>query len=225
MEKIIELDIANRPPPLADDVRRRLCEAGTGPVSDACPEAVTIGSVLYPVGDHEPVAGTALTVAAGPADNLALWASLKFARPGDMLFVSTENCRDASVCGDLLVGFAKNCGIAALATDGCIRDLIGIRETGLPVYASGASPKAPAKRGPGTIGGPIRMAGVEILRDMVVVCDCDGIVAFECCHLEATLEALAAVQKKEAQAAREIAEERRLPTWIETMLESIRYEE
>lgn len=221
MKLSVSLNIRNRPPPLSASVCRRLSQAGTGPVSDACPEALVVGSTLYPLQDYRCSVGLALPVDAGPADNLTVWASLKFAQPGDVLFVATQACMATSVFGDLLVGFAQNCGITALVTDGCIRDVNGIKETGLPVYAAGTSPRAPKKLGPGSIGLPINLCGVEIERDLIVVCDRDGMVAFKQEYLEATLEKLEAIQSKEANAAKEIAANRTLPTWIAPMIESV----
>lgn len=221
MKKRIELNLEKRLEPLADAVCQRLCACGTGPVSDACPEAVTLNSSLYPIDNYPCVAGRALPVDAGPGDNLTVWASLKFAQPGDVLFVSTHSYTETSVCGDLLIGFAKNAGTAAVITDGYIRDLNGIRETKLPVFAAGTSPKAPLKEGPGKIGHPVSIAGTQIERDMVVVCDRDGIVAFESKHLETTLEKIEAIVAKESKASQEIADGRKLPSWIEPMLDEI----
>src|SRR5262245_15341706 len=62
-------------------------------------------------------AGSALTVQSAPADNLAPWAALEIARPGDVLVIATGRCDTCSVFGDLLAGMARNCGIAALVTD------------------------------------------------------------------------------------------------------------
>jgi 4-hydroxy-4-methyl-2-oxoglutarate aldolase len=152
MEPSIALHIENRLPPLTESACNQLRQNGTGPVSDSCPEAVVIGSTLQPLDNYPCTVGRALPVDAGPADNLTVWSCLKFARPGDVLLVSTEECMETSVFGDLLVGFAKNGGIAAMITDGCIRDLNGIKATGLPVYTAGTSPRAPKKNGPGKIG-------------------------------------------------------------------------
>lgn len=223
MEKTVQLNIESRIPLLPEETLRRLCANGTGPVSDACPEALVIGSSLYPLDNYPCVGGLALTVDAGPADNLTVWASLKYARPGDVLFVSTQACMETSVCGDLLIGFAKNGGVAAVITDGCIRDFNGIRETELPVFAAGTSPKAPVKEGPGKIGYPVTLAGVEIQRDMVVVCDRDGIVAFDHSHLESTLKKLDTVEAKETKASQEISDGRTLPTWIEPVLDGVKF--
>jgi 4-hydroxy-4-methyl-2-oxoglutarate aldolase len=223
MEPSIALHIENRLPPLTESACNQLRQNGTGPVSDSCPEAVVIGSTLQPLDNYPCTVGLALPVDAGPADNLTVWSCLKFARPGDVLLVSTEECMETSVFGDLLVGFAKNGGIAAMITDGCIRDLNGIKATGLPVYTAGTSPRAPKKNGPGKIGHPLKLCGVEIERDMIVVCDRDGIVAFKQEYLESTLKKLEAVSIKEAKAAQEIADRRTLPTWIEPMIETIQF--
>jgi hypothetical protein len=55
---------------------------------------------------------------------------------------------EVSTIGDM-VGMARNCGVAAIVTDGLVRDLPGIERTGIPVFGRGVSPNSPIKDGNG----------------------------------------------------------------------------
>jgi 4-hydroxy-4-methyl-2-oxoglutarate aldolase len=57
---------------------------------------------------------------------------------------------------------AKNCGIVAVVTDGLVRDIAGLEDVGIPVYARGLTPNSPEKHGPGEIGLPIALGGEAI---------------------------------------------------------------
>ena len=105
--------------------------------------------------------GVAVTCNCGPADNLALFAALETAGPGDILVAATDACMSTSVTGDLLLGMARNRGVTALVTDGVVRDLVGILGVGLPVYCAGLSPNSPARNGPGSVGLPVVLGGVQ----------------------------------------------------------------
>ena len=96
--------------------------------------------------------GVALTCDAGPADNLALVAALESVQPGDVLVCTTGSYTGCAVTGDLVLGMARNCGAVGFVTDGCVRDLPGIRMVGLPCYCVGVTPNSPARSGPGTVG-------------------------------------------------------------------------
>ena len=92
-------------------------------------------------------------------DNLAPYAALKFARPGDVLVVAVDGDTTTSIIGDILLGMAKNAGIVAAVTDGLVRDIEGINQVGIPLFAQGLTPNSPFKDGPGEIGGTISLGG------------------------------------------------------------------
>ena len=46
-----------------------------------------------------------------------------------------------------------------MVTDGAVRDLDGIAEAGLPVFAAAVTPNSPQKDGPGEINVPIACGG------------------------------------------------------------------
>ncbi|MCG8355582.1 MAG: 4-hydroxy-4-methyl-2-oxoglutarate aldolase, partial [Kiloniellales bacterium] len=82
-------------------------DAPTGWVADAQGRRGAICHRIRPLTKTARFVGTALTVQSRPADNLAPYAALKFARPGDVLMVATDDCETAAVMGDVLLGMAR----------------------------------------------------------------------------------------------------------------------
>lgn len=84
---------------------------------------------------------------------------------------------DAGIFGDILCARIAKKGVAALVTDGVVRDVAGVRATGLPVWCQGAA-------APPSVAGltfvnwnePIGCGGVAVFPDDVVVVDEDGAV-------------------------------------------------
>ena len=84
---------------------------------------------------------------------------------------------DAGIFGDILCARMKKRGVAALVTDGVLRDVAGVRATGLPVWSRGAA-APPSVAGLTFVnwGEPIGCGGVAVFPDDVVVVDEDGAV-------------------------------------------------
>ena len=84
---------------------------------------------------------------------------------------------DAGIFGDILCARMKKKGVAALVTDGVLRDVAGVRGTGLPVWCQGAA-APPSVAGLTFVnwGEPIGCGGVAVFPDDVVVVDDDGAV-------------------------------------------------
>src|SRR5690606_26363629 len=130
---------------------------------------------------------------AGARDNLAPYAALAFAKPGDVLVIATEDYEPASVSGDIMVGMARNAGVAGVVTDGMVRDIPGLDAVGIPVFARGVSPNSPQKDGPGTIGLPVVIGGLAIGPGDLIAADGDGVVVVPRETIAATAAALAEV--------------------------------
>jgi 5-oxopent-3-ene-1,2,5-tricarboxylate decarboxylase/2-hydroxyhepta-2,4-diene-1,7-dioate isomerase len=60
--------------------------------------------------------------------------------PGDVLVIDAGGCADGAVLGDMMAARAHACGAAGVVADGVIRDVEGIGEIGLPVWARGSYP-------------------------------------------------------------------------------------
>ena len=191
-----------------------LGQAPVGNVVDAIGRSGALAPVIRPITTARRFAGTALPVDAGPRDNLAPWAALRLARPGDVLVIATGGHLAHSVCGDILIGMARNAGIVAIVTDGAVRDLSAADATGIPVFAAAISPNSPQKNGPGSVGLPVTCGGVAVRAGDVVCGDEDGVVVVPGPRIAAACEALAAVRAREAEMERAVAAGAKAPAWL-----------
>ncbi|MBA3476940.1 MAG: RraA family protein [Lautropia sp.] len=143
--------------------------------------------------------GPAVSCNAGPADNLAVFAALDLLQAGDVIVASCAGHLGCAVVGDLLLGMARNSGAAGFVTDGCVRDIPGIRQVGLPCFAVGVTPNSPAREGPGTVGFPVVVAGVAVATGDIVAADQDGVVVVPFDRIDACIERLVHVRAAEAE--------------------------
>lgn len=192
----------------------------TGWVADAQARRGALDSGIRRLLGTGVVYGPALTVWTAPRDNLAPYAALEFAQPGDVLVIATGDYAGASVVGDLFAGMAKNCGVAALVTDGLARDIEGLRQVGLPVFARGLTPNSPLKQGPGTIGSPISLGGGIVEAGDVVVGDEDGVVIVPGAGLRDLVATLETVRAKEHDMEAKIKAGLDRPPWLAEFLSS-----
>lgn len=207
----------NFPRPPAELVQR-LREAPTGWVVDANGRRGALHFSVRPMTRAMRFCGVALTVHSRPRDNLAPYAAIQYAQPGDVLIIATGAYEEASVAGDVLLGMAKNHGVCALVTDGVVRDVDGLNAVGIPVFARGLSPNSPFKDGPGTIGLPISLGGVAVNAGDIVIGDQDGVVIVARESLEDVLAALADVKAKEAKMDQSVRDGATSPSGLEQLL-------
>ena len=186
----------------------------TGNVVDAQGRVGALDYRIKPVGEISQFCGTALTVDSGPRDNLAAWAALEIAKPGDIILITTGAHLASSVVGDLYVGMAKNAGVAGIVTDGVVRDLPGINEVGIPVFARGICPNSPWKNGPGRVGLPIVIGGVNVNAGDIVVGDQDGVVIVARQTAPAVADGLKAVLAKERNMEANVKAGMTVPAWL-----------
>jgi regulator of RNase E activity RraA len=142
------------------------------------------------------VAGRAFTVRFIPArEDLATpesWSSPKSTRAaieampaGCIAVVDANGVTDAGFWGDILCARMAKRGVAALVSDGAVRDAAGVLSTGLRVWAAGVA-------APPSVAGltfvdwqqPIGCGGVAIFPDDVIVADQDGAVVIPAAIVE-----------------------------------------
>ena len=132
---------------------------------------------------------------------LSTRAAIEAMPPGCIVVVDAMGITDAGIFGDILCARMKVRGVAALVTDGVVRDVAGVLGTGLPVWCRGAA-------APPSVAGltfvnwqePIGCGGVAVFPDDVIVVDEDGAVVIP-----------RALVEEVAQAA---TEQERLEAWI-----------
>jgi len=202
----------------AEALVRRLSEAPAGWIVDSNGRRGALDYRIRPLTAAKRFCGVALTVWSRARDNLAPYAAIQFARPGDVMIIATDAYEEASVVGDILVGMAKNQGVSAFVTDGMVRDIDGLNAVGIPVFARGLSPNSPSKDGPGTIGMPITLGGVAVNAGDVVMGDQDGVVVVAREALESVVAALAEVKAKEDKMEKLVAGGARLPPGLDQVI-------
>jgi regulator of RNase E activity RraA len=138
--------------------------------------------------DDKRIVGPAFTLRFVPArEDLATpesWSSPRSTRAaiedmpeGCIAVVDAMGVQDAGIFGDILTARMQKRGVAALVTDGVVRDGVGVDGTGLPVWCSGVA--APASVAGLTFVGwqePIGCGGVAVFPNDVIVVDGDGAV-------------------------------------------------
>jgi 4-hydroxy-4-methyl-2-oxoglutarate aldolase len=169
--------------------------------------------------------GTAVTCHTGPADNLSLFAALDVSRRGDILVAAADGFTGAAIIGDLLLGMARNRGVAGFVTDGVVRDIVGLLGVGLPVYSAGVTANSGVRNGPGTVGLPVMVGGVPVASGDIVVGDRDGVVIVPLAEAQAVLAKLAEVKAAEAGLDAKVRAGLEIPDFIRALLASDRVEE
>lgn len=197
----------------------------TGFVVDALGRSGALDHRIRPVWDGPAFIGSALPVATTARDNLAPYAAIKSARPGDVMLIATNEFAGASVIGDVILGLMRNAGIVAAVTDGLVRDVQGIAEVGIPVYARGLSPNSPFKHGPGTVGLPVSLGGAVVHPGDIVIGDRDGVVIVPTARAAEAIAQLEAVRAKEDEMDRFVKSGSTTPEWLEKVLagDAVRY--
>jgi regulator of RNase E activity RraA len=109
---------------------------------------------------------------------------------GCIAVVSSCGIADAGIFGDILCARMVHRGVTGLITDGTMRDLEGVRKTGLPVWCSGIS-APPSVAHPTFVDWqqPIGCGGVAVFPDDILVADQDGAVVIPQAMVAAVIEA------------------------------------
>lgn len=149
------------------------------------------------------VVGPALVVTVGRDDNSPMkQVPGAVTVDGTVLVIAGAGESRTAVLGDLVAAELRRAGIAAVVTDGLIRDSRAVAALGLPVWARGVTPVASRKDGVGTVGGTVVIGGVPVSDGDVVVADADGVVIWPQTQVTSYLQAADAKrQADEAKAA------------------------
>jgi regulator of RNase E activity RraA len=169
------------------------------------------------------IAGPAFTLRFVPArEDLATpasWASpistrtaIEAMPSGCVAVVDAMGVTDAGIFGDILCERMKFRSVAALITDGALRDVAGVLRTGLPTWCGGVA--APASVAALTFVGwqqPIACGGVAIFPDDIIVADDDGAVVIPAALLTEVVVEAAEQEAFEAWVVNEVQSGATLP--------------
>jgi 4-hydroxy-4-methyl-2-oxoglutarate aldolase len=156
------------------DLIERLLQIDVSALSDADKKLSVADPELRAMIPDIRMAGPAFTVIAKD-DHLPVMAALAEAAPGEVLVIATGGSTRA-VFGELFATEAHRRGLAGIVADGFCRDLRGLREIGLPVFARGTTPRSGTTVSRAALGATIAVGGVEVSPGDIVFGDDDGLL-------------------------------------------------
>jgi regulator of RNase E activity RraA len=175
---------------------RNVWMRGTRPLSQAQPRCVGRIFTLRFVPAREDLA-----TPASWSSPISTRAAIEAMPAGVIAVVDAMGTTDAGIFGDILCARLRRREVAALVTDGVVRDVAGVLSTGMPVWCQGTA--APASVNGLTFVGwqqPIACGGVAVFPNDVCVVDDDGAVIIPAALLDKVIAAG--------------AEQEHLDTWI-----------
>ncbi|MFO1303638.1 MAG: ribonuclease activity regulator RraA [Burkholderiales bacterium] len=175
---------------------RNVWMRGTRPLSPGHPRIVGPAFTLRFVPAREDLA-----TPASWSNPISTRSAIEAMPAGCVAVVDAMGVTDAGIFGDILCARMHKRGVAALVTDGVLRDVAGVKGTGLPVWCQGAA-APPSVAGLTFVawGQPIGCGGVAVFPDDVVVVDDDGAVLIPAAHVD--------------QVVADALEQERLEEWI-----------
>jgi 4-hydroxy-4-methyl-2-oxoglutarate aldolase len=162
-------------PPVA--VVGRLARLPIANISDAMNKHGVLHHELRPLQTGARACGPAVTC--GSVDLTVKIFAQSLVRSGDVFVLAAGGVRDYACLGELSANMLVQKGAAGAVVDGAVRDLTGIRDVGLPVFARTLTPHNyhyPFGRPYGSVNLPVVCAGIVVNPGDVVVADDDGVV-------------------------------------------------
>ena len=152
------------------------------------------------------IVGPALTVFSGAADVLGMAIALSEIEPGDIVVNGVSGFQGTAAVGDRIAGMIKNNGGVGLVTDGPMRDLDGIIETGLDCFCTGLNPNSPFNSGPAKIGFPMNIGGTSVSSGDIIVADSDGVTVVPFDKIDEVLKKLDRIIEVESVMDKQVSE-------------------
>jgi regulator of RNase E activity RraA len=186
---------------------RNVWMRGTRPLQPGQPRIVGRAFTLRFVPAREDLA-----TPASWASPISTRAAIEAMPEGCIAVVDAMGNTDAGIFGDILCARMAKRGVAALITDGVVRDVAGVLQTGLPVWCQGAA-------APPSVAGltfvawqqPVGCGGVAVFPDDVVVVDQDGAVLIPAALLDEVIAEAPEQERSEAWIMDEVGRGASLP--------------
>ena len=176
-----------------------LARLGVATVHEAAGRTGIVDLPLTQVVPGSRVAGPARTALCAPGDNTMVHALVAYARPGDVLVLTSTEPAPVALVGELLATQAQAQGTAGMLVDGAVRDLDELAELGLPIWTRFVRAQGATKGEVGKLDVPVTVGGVEIRPGDLVVLDCDGAIVLPAARVAEVLPG--ALERAEREAA------------------------
>lgn len=139
------------------------------------------------------------------ASPISTRAAIEAMPEGAVVVADAMGVRDAGIFGDILCARMAKRGVAALITDGVMRDVAGVLGTGLPVWSAGVA-APPSVAGLTFVGWQetVGCGGVAVIPGDVVVADADGAVLIPAKLLDTVLAEAPEQERMEAWIMEEV---------------------
>ncbi|HVZ45361.1 MAG TPA: ribonuclease activity regulator RraA [Ramlibacter sp.] len=180
---------------------------GTRPLAPGYPRLVGRAFTLRFVPAREDLA-----TPASWGNPISTRAAIEAMPEGCIAVVGAMGVTDAGIFGDILCARMAQRGVAALVSDGVVRDVTGVLGTQLPVWCQGTA--APSSVTGLTFVGwqePIGCGGVAVFPNDVVVADQDGAVLIPQALLDEVIEASVEQERLEGWIMSQVAAGAKLP--------------
>jgi len=153
-----------------------------------------------------------LATPAAWASPISTRAAIEAMPAGCIAVVDAMGVADAGIFGDILCARMRKREVAALVTDGVLRDLEGVLGTGLAVWCRGAA-APPSVAGLTFVGWqtPIGCGGVAVFPNDIIVADADGAVVIPQALLAEVVAAAVEQEQLEAWILGEVEQGAALP--------------
>lgn len=192
------------------DSLRRIARIPTAVFSDAMGRLGTMAAAIKPVCPGMRLTGIAHTVRCFPGDYLTLLKALAEAREGEVLVVDGGGVPEAALLGTLMAIEARRKGLHGFVIDGAVRDLRGLEEVGVPVFARAVTPRVGTAEHLQETQVPIICGGAPVQPGDIVLGDEDGVVVFAAKRLRQVVARAQEVQRHEAEVVRKLKQGRPL---------------
>jgi 4-hydroxy-4-methyl-2-oxoglutarate aldolase len=186
------------------DPLRRVARIPTAILSDALGRLGTMASAIKPMTSTVRLVGIARTVRCFPGDYLTLLTALAEAREGEVLVVDGGGMIEAALLGKLMAIEARRKGLHGFIVDGAVRDIAGLEDVGLPVFARAATPRIGTAERLQESQVPIICGGAPVQPGDIVHGDEDGVVVFAAQRLGEVVSRALEVRRHEAEVERRL---------------------
>ena len=122
------------------------------------------------------VAGKALVVRTIAGDWAKPVEAIDKAKKGEIIVIDNGGRTDVAPWGELATWSCVSKGVVGVVIDGAVRDIDGIKETGIAMFAKGVCPNAGEPKGFGEIGAEINCCGQSVRNGDWIVADESGVV-------------------------------------------------
>ncbi|MGV2863590.1 ribonuclease activity regulator RraA [Achromobacter sp. AGC39] len=186
---------------------RNVWVRGARPLAPGAPRIVGRAFTLRFVPAREDLA-----TPASWASPISTRAAIEDMPEGCIAVVDAMGVTDAGIFGDILCARMQKRGVAALVTDGVVRDLEGVEGTGLPVWCAGAA-APPSVAGLTFVGWqePVGCGGVAVFPNDVIVLDRDGAVLIPAALLDEVVDIAIEQERLEGWIMQQVEAGEKLP--------------